>query len=98
MAQESTILSEDVSGFRAPLSTAEQGRNLFLVGFLVLFMELACIRWFAAYVIFLQFFTNVMLLACFLGMSCGCLAARARRDWLGYFPIIAFLTVLAAAG
>jgi len=64
MAQEGTISSEDVSGVRAPLSTAEQGRNLFLVGFLVLFMELACIRWFAAYVIFLQFFTNVMRLPC----------------------------------
>lgn len=96
MAQESTISSEDVSGVRAPLSAAEQGRNLFLVGFLVLFMELACIRWFAAYVIFLQFFTNVMLLACFLGMSCGCLAARGRRDWLGYFPYLGLGAVLAA--
>ena len=94
MAQGRTILSEDVSGLLPPLSTAEQGRNLFLVGFLVLFMELACIRWFAAYVIFLQFFTNVMLLACFLGMSCGCLAARARRDWLGYFPYLALGAVL----
>jgi hypothetical protein len=42
---------------------------------LVLFLELACIRWFAAYVVFLQFFTNVVLIASFLGMSCGCLAA-----------------------
>jgi hypothetical protein len=96
MAQEGTISSEDVSGVLPPLSTAEQGRNLFLVGFLVLFMELACIRWFAAYVIFLQFFTNVMLLACFLGMSCGCLAALGRRDWLGYFPYLALGAVLAA--
>ena len=53
-----------------------QARTLFIVGFLVLFLELACIRWFAAYVVFLQFFTNVALLASFLGMSCGCLAAR----------------------
>ena len=37
----------------APLSARMQGLNLFLVGFLVLFLELACIRWFAAYVIFL---------------------------------------------
>jgi hypothetical protein len=59
----------------ARLSARMQGLNLFLVGFLVLFLELACIRWFAAYVIFLQFFTNVVLIACFLGMSCGCLAA-----------------------
>jgi hypothetical protein len=40
-----------------------QGRTLFIVGFLVLFLELACIRWFTAYVVFLQFFTNVALLA-----------------------------------
>ena len=73
-----------------------QALNLFLVGFLVLFFELACIRWFAAYVVFLQFFTNVVLIASFLGMSCGCLAARQPRDWLGYFPFIALGTVIAA--
>lgn len=73
-----------------------QALNLFLVGFLVLFFELACIRWFAAYVVFLQFFTNVILIASFLGMSCGCLAARQARDWLGYSPFIALGTVMAA--
>jgi SAM-dependent methyltransferase len=73
-----------------------QALNLFLVGFLVLFFELACIRWFAAYVVFLQFFTNVVLIASFLGMSCGCLAARQSRDWLGYFPLIALGTAVAA--
>src|SRR5438876_11094375 len=67
--------------------------NLFLTGFLVLFLELASIRWFAANVIFLQFFTNVVLLACFLGMSCGCMGAHQRRDWLGYFPLLALGTV-----
>jgi SAM-dependent methyltransferase len=80
----------------APLSARKQGFNLFLVGFLVLFLELACIRWFAAHVIFLQFFTNVVLIACFLGMSCGCLAARRRRDWLAHFPALALVTVAAA--
>jgi len=78
------------------LNIRRQGLNLFLVGFLVLFFELACIRWFAAYVVFLQFFTNVVLIASFLGMSCGCLAARQPRDWLGYFPFIALGTILAA--
>src|SRR5262245_55006225 len=72
------------------------GLHLFLVGFLVLFLELACIRWFAAYVVFLQFFTNVALIASFLGMSCGCLAARSNRDWPGYFPFLALTAVVAA--
>jgi hypothetical protein len=72
-----------------------QGLNLFLTGFLVLFLELASIRWFAANVIFLQFFANVVLLASFLGMSSGCMAARQPRDWLGYFPLLALGTVTA---
>src|SRR5437868_12166844 len=79
-----------------PAGVRQQGLNLFLVGFLVLFLELACIRWFAAYVVFLQFFTNVVLIASFLGMSCGCLAARQPRDWLGYLPFTALGAVLAA--
>jgi hypothetical protein len=79
-----------------PAAAHRQGFDLFLVGFLVLFLELACIRWFAVYVVFLQFFTNITLIACFLGMSCGCLAARSRRDWLGGFPLLAFGTVVAA--
>src|SRR5260370_15313517 len=70
--------------------------NLFLIGFLILFLELACIRWFSANVVFLQFFTNVVLIACFLGMSCGCLAARKQRDWLALFPLVA-LGAFAAA-
>ncbi len=73
-----------------------QAIRLFLVGFLVLFLELACIRWLASYVIFLQFFTNVVLIAAFLGMSCGCLAARRRLEWLHYFPLMALGTVVAA--
>jgi hypothetical protein len=58
-------------------------------------LELASIRWFAANVIFLQFFTNVVLLASFLGVSCGCMEARQRRDWLGYFPLLALGTITA---
>ncbi len=87
-----------VDDIAAPLDSeaGRNGFNLFLTGFLVLFLELAAIRWFAAHVIFLQFFTNIVLLACFLGMSCGCMAARDRRDWLSYFPIIALGAVLAA--
>jgi len=56
-------------------------RRLFLVSFLLLFFELACIRWFGSTVAFLTFFTNIILLATFLGMSVGCLAASSSRDW-----------------
>ena len=53
---------------------------------LILFLELSCIRWFPAHVLFLTFFTNTMLLACFLGMSVGCLAAGRRQDYLVWTP------------
>jgi len=46
---------------------------------LVLFLELACIRWFPSHVLFLTFFVNLVLLACFVGMSVGCLVARRPR-------------------
>jgi spermidine synthase len=91
-------MSETPSLASDELARRRHGFHLFLVGFLVLFLELACIRWFAAYVIFLQFFTNVVLIACFLGMSCGCLAARQSRHWLAYFPLTALGTVIAAQG
>ena len=59
-------MSETRENAGDPVDERRQGLNLFLVGFLVLFFELACIRWFAANVVFLQFFTNVVLIACFL--------------------------------
>jgi len=55
-------------------------RDLFIVSFLILFFELAAIRWFAATVVFLTFFTNIVLLGCFLGMSVGLLAARRPQN------------------
>ena len=86
----------DAESAGPPLTVRQQGLNLFLTGFLVLFLELACIRWFSATVIFLQFFSNIVLLACFLGMSCGCMAARSRRDWLALVPVLLLFTLLAA--
>ena len=72
--------------------------NLFLISFLALFQELACIRWFGSTVIFLTFFTNLVLMACFLGISVGCLAARSRRDYLGSVIPLALFTMVLAFG
>ncbi|MFB3923294.1 MAG: spermidine synthase [Terriglobia bacterium] len=62
--------------------------ELFLISLLILFLELACIRWFPAHVMFLTFFTNTVLLACFLGMSVGCMAAARPRNHLAWTPAI----------
>jgi SAM-dependent methyltransferase len=71
---------------------------LFLVSFLILFFELACIRWFGATVIFLTFFTNIVLMASFLGVSVGCLAAHRRGDLInGLGPLTCLAVTLAYA-
>src|SRR5207245_1117870 len=72
--------------------------DLFLVSLLILFLELACIRWFPAHVLFLTFFTNTVLLACFLGMSIGCLCAGSRRDLLSWTPVLLSLALATAFG
>ena len=60
----------------APVARGSLAR-LFVISFVLLFFELACIRWFGSTVVFLTFFTNIVLLATFLGMSVGLLAAPA---------------------
>src|SRR5262245_59042484 len=72
------------------------GFELFLISVLILFLELACIRWFPAHVIFLTFFTNVVLLACFIGMSVGCLAASHKRNYIFWTPLILAVTMILA--
>jgi spermidine synthase len=70
------------------ISSLRAGGELFLISLLILFLELACIRWFPAHVLFLTFFTNTVLLACFLGMSVGCVAASRSRNFLPWTPVI----------
>ncbi len=72
--------------------------ELFLISLLLLFLELACIRWFPAHVLFLTFFTNVVLLACFLGMSVGCLATNHRKNYLQWTPALLGLALASGYG
>ncbi len=60
--------------------------NLFLCSFTILFIELACIRWIPAYIRYLGYFTNFVLLGSFLGIGLGMLYARRRFDLVTVFP------------
>jgi SAM-dependent methyltransferase len=72
--------------------------NLFLVSFVILFFELACIRWFGSMVASLTFFTNIVLMACFLGMTIGCMAASGRRNLVAtILPLMLLAVFLALA-
>src|SRR5204863_10161338 len=90
----------DYTTAASPLLTPElpkrPHRDLFLVSFLILFFELAAIRWFAGTVVFLTFFTNIVLLACFLGMSVGLLAARRPQNFVQMALPVAMLAFAAA--
>ena len=72
--------------------------DLFLISFLILFFELACIRWFGSMVVHLTFFTNIVLLATFLGMSIGCLSASKGQDWAGKVLPLFLVAVIVACG
>ena len=68
--------------------------RLFLASFLVLFVELALIRWTGANVIFLSYFSNFVLLASFLGIGIGFLRARSRVDLFPWALVALSLLVL----
>lgn len=76
--------------------TASAGTHLFVTSGLLLFLELVCIRWFPAQVLYLSFFTNTVLLASFLGMSIGCLLAGSRRNFAPLLPFALAVAMIAA--
>lgn len=64
------------------------GVRTFLASFLVLFLEVALIRWMPAYIRLLAYFSNFILLASFLGIGIGCLLASRRARLFPLFPAI----------
>jgi len=70
------------------------GARLFTVSFLILFFELVCIRWIPAYIRYLSYFSNFVLLSCFLGMGIGLLLARRKLQLLVLFAPVLLLFVV----
>jgi hypothetical protein len=67
--------------------------RLALTSFLMLFVELALIRWTAANNLYLTHLTNFVLLASFLGIGLGFLLARSGRDLFPLAPAALALLV-----
>ena len=61
--------------------------RLAFASFLMLFVELALIRWTSANNVFVSTATNFVLLASFLGIGLGFLNARTQRDFLRWAPL-----------
>ncbi len=68
--------------------------RLVLLSFVMLFVELALIRWAGSNVLYLSYFSNFVLLGSFLGIGIGFLRARSRLNLFPYAPIA--LAVLVA--
>jgi hypothetical protein len=63
-------------------------RRLVLASALMLFLELALIRWLGANVVHLSYFTNYVLLGSFLGIGLGFLLARTSHSALRWSPVV----------
>jgi spermidine synthase len=61
--------------------------RLVLLSGLMLFVELALIRWTGSNVVYLSYFSNFVLLGSFLGIGIGFLRGRASTDLFRYAPI-----------
>jgi SAM-dependent methyltransferase len=70
-----------------------RGARVFLASFLVLFLEVALIRWMPAYIRLLAYFSNFILLASFLGIGVGCLMAPSRWRLFVWFPLLQAVVV-----
>jgi hypothetical protein len=75
------------------LSPEQLKWQLFLTSFIILYFELICIRWLPAYVRFLGYFMNFIMLASFLGIGVGIMVARRERLRLPGFFVWLFLLV-----
>ena len=63
--------------------------RLVLLSFLMLFVELAVIRWSGANVVYLAYFSNLVLLGSFLGIGLGFLwAGRGGRPLFPFAPVV----------
>ncbi|MFH1054985.1 MAG: hypothetical protein V1744_02695 [Candidatus Altiarchaeota archaeon] len=79
---------------KAYSSIGRDGFSLLLISFMILFFELVCIRWISSTVSYIGLFSNVILLAAFLGIGMGCMLKDWRSDLINYFPHLVFLFVL----
>src|SRR3989344_3598743 len=68
--------------------------QIFITSSLILYLELALIRFIPAYVRYLGYFTNIILLGVFLGIGLGCLLAKKRLNFFILFAPLLLLLIL----
>jgi len=81
---------DDITGWMSPPVP-----RLILGSALMLFLELALIRWLGANIVHLSYFTNFVLLGSFLGIGVGFLISRGSWSVLPWTPVMLALLVVA---
>jgi hypothetical protein len=86
----------------APTGAARNRARLVALSFLMLFVELALIRWTGSRIVYLSYFSNFVLLGSFLGIGLGFLSAHRRFDLFRWTPValallVAFVSVFPVA-
>jgi hypothetical protein len=96
------LLGRDIAGQPGGTPTAGDSAGpglqaqvrLVLLSFLMLFVELALIRWLGANIVYLSYYSNFVLLGSFLGIGLGFLRARSKVNLFGWTPVALTLLVL----
>src|SRR3989344_4368888 len=68
--------------------------SLLIISFIALFLELAFIRWLPANILSLAYFSNIVLISCFLGLGLGCLMSRRRDLFHGFAPALLLFVLI----
>jgi hypothetical protein len=76
-----------------PATSRREQLKLGFASFLMLFVELALIRWVTSNNVYVTKATNFVLMASFLGIGIGFLNVRTRRDYLRWTPAVLLATV-----
>lgn len=68
--------------------------ELFVVSFLSLYFEMLCIRFIPSQIPIIGYYTNLILIACFLGLGVGCLLTWWRIRLLDFFPGLLLMLII----
>ena len=75
------------------LKKNETGLRLFMFSFLILYFELALIRYTSAEVLYMGYFSNFILISVFLGIGAGFLTADKNISFFRFTPQIILLMI-----
>lgn len=94
LAGRDAIIATGAAADPPPGSPGYLKVRLVVLSFLMLFVELALIRWLGAYIIYLSYYSNFVLLGSFLGIGLGFLRVKSRVNLFPWAPAALALLVL----